>query len=68
VKGALVLLLSLTSALASAQERYLIEGIFDTEIFSTDSTSPLLSKNAGDIAVLGRLTLWSALQISSGIQ
>ncbi|MFC1719755.1 porin [Pseudomonadota bacterium] len=50
------------------QQRYLVEGIFDAEIYKTDADSLLLSRNDGDIASLGRLQLWAAFQISPGLQ
>lgn len=64
----LALLGSLTSTLTIAQERFLVEGIFDAELHKTDAHSRLLSRNEGDLSTLGRLQLWSAWQISSGIQ
>ncbi len=64
----LSLLCSLTSPLTIAQERFLVEGIFDAELYKTDADSLLLSRNGGDVATLGRLQLWSAFQISSGLQ
>ena len=51
-----------------AQQRYLVEGIFDAELFHTDSDSLLLSRNEGDLATLGRLQFWSAFQISPGLR
>jgi len=50
------------------QQRYLVEGIFDAELYLTDPDSLLLSRNEGDLATLGRLQLWSAFQISPGLQ
>jgi len=64
----LALLSSLTSVLTIAQERFLIEGIFDAELHDTDAHSRLLSRNDGDLSILGRLQLWSALQVSPGVQ
>ena len=68
VTWGLALVCSLTSSLTIAQERFLIEGIFDAELHKTDANSRILSKNEGDIATLGRLQLWSAVQISPGLQ
>ena len=56
------------SQLAMAQQRYLVEGIFDAEVYKTDANSLLLSRNGGDIATLGRLQLWAAFQITPGLQ
>jgi hypothetical protein len=64
----LALLCGLTSPLTIAQERFLVEGIFDAEFYQTDANSIFLSRNEGDIATLGRLQLWSAFQISPGFQ
>ena len=68
VTWGLALICSLASSLTIAQERFLIEGIFDAELHKTDANSRILSKNEGDIATLGRLQLWSAVQISPGLQ
>jgi len=68
VKWVVALLCGLVSSLAVAQDRFLVEGIFDAEFYKTDANSILLSRNQGDIAVLGRLQLWSAFQISPGLQ
>jgi hypothetical protein len=65
---ALVLLFGLTSAHAAAQQRFLLEGIFDAELHRTDEDSILLSGNEGDTVALGRLQVWSAYQISAGLQ
>jgi hypothetical protein len=54
--------------LAMAQQRYLVEGIFDAEVYKTDANSLLLSRNGGNVATLGRLQLWGALQITPGLQ
>jgi len=62
-----VLFIFLSQA-SSAGQRFLIEGIFDAEIYKTGAHSQLLSRNHGDIATLGRLQLWSAFQISAGLQ
>ena len=64
----LALLSGLASTLTIAQERFLLEGILDAELHQTDANSILLSRNEGDIATLGRLQLWSAFQITSGLQ
>ena len=68
ITGVLALLCGLTSSLTVAQERFLLEGIFDAELYKTDADSRLLSRNEGDIATLGRVQLWSAFQISPGLQ
>ncbi len=68
LKWAVVIWFSATGSLGWAQERYVVEGILDAEFYNTDSISPLLSKNEGHVGILGRLTLWSAFQISEGLQ
>lgn len=60
--------LGLASATAAAQERFLIEGIFDAELHDTDSSSHLLSRNDGDLSYVGRVQLWSAYQLSPAFQ
>ena len=64
----LVLLFGLTNQLARAQERFLVEGIFDTEVYDTDANSRLLARNDGDVSTLLRLQLWSAFQVSPRLQ
>jgi len=64
----LALLCNLASAPTFAQERFLIQGIIDGELYKTGDDSGLLSRNGGDLSVLGRLQLWSAFQISRGWQ
>ncbi len=66
--GVLALLCGLASALTMAQERLLVEGILDAEVYKTDARSFSLARNNGDISTLGRLQLWSAWQVSSGWQ
>jgi len=61
-------LCGLANSLAVAQERFLVEGILDAELYKTDASSRFLSRNEGDVASLGRLQLWSAFQISPGLQ
>jgi hypothetical protein len=64
----LTLLCILVSAPTLAQERFLIQGIFDGELYKTSDDSGLLSRDGGDLSALGRLQLWSAFQISRGWQ
>jgi len=65
-------LLALAACLASppagAQDRYLFQGIADAELYHTDTGSPLLTRNGGDLAALGRLQLWTAFQLSPSLQ
>ena len=64
----IVLFFGLSTSVTMAEERFLIEGIFDVEGYQTDSDSRFLSRNDGDFSSLLRLQLWSAYQISSGFQ
>jgi len=68
IAWALALLGCLTSPLTIAKDRFLLEGILDGELHETDAHSLLLSRNDGALSALGRLQLWSAFQISPGLQ
>ena len=68
VKWMFALLFGLTSQFTLAQERFLVEGIFDTEVYDTDANSRLLARNDGDVSTLLRLQLWSAFQVSQKLQ
>ena len=57
-----------TSAPASAQERWLFQGLVDAEYWNTDDGSRLLSRNEGDRAGAGRLRLWAAGDLAPGLQ
>jgi len=63
-----LLLLILASPATHAQSRFLLQGIADAEAYATDADSPLLSRNEGDVATLGRIQLWSAYQLTPSIQ
>jgi hypothetical protein len=63
-----MLAVCLASPPAGAQDWYLLQGIFDAELYDTDTDSPLLSRNEGDLAALGRLQVWAALQLSPDLQ
>lgn len=64
----LVLLSSLWSCSAAAQDRWLVEGILDAELHDTDADSPSLSRNGGSLSGLARVQLWSAYQLSPQLQ
>jgi len=65
----LIVLLALAgSPRVEAQEKFLIEGIIDAELYKTDDDSYLLSRNNGDVSFLGRLQVWSAWQMNSNFQ
>jgi len=51
-----------------AEERVRVQGLFDAEVWKTDTGSTLLSKNEGDTAPEERLTLWVAAEITPGLQ
>jgi hypothetical protein len=51
-----------------AQDWYLVQGLVDAELYDTDTDSPALTRNDGDLAALGRLQLWTALQLSPTLQ
>jgi hypothetical protein len=53
---------------ACAQDWYLVQGILDAELHATDTDSPVLTRNDGDPAALGRLQLWTAFQLSPTLQ
>lgn len=57
VIGALVL-----PAVSAAQTRAMLLGAVDAELWDTDTSSNLLSRNAGRASALGRLTLWGAVE------
>lgn len=63
---ALVLLLPLLLCAggtpAQADERWLLHGLFDAELWDTDDGSRLLSKNEGDTAAAGVLRLWAVTE------
>ena len=56
------------SAPVVAEQRLLLEGILDGELYETDANSYSLARNNGDVSSLGRLQLWSAWQVSPGWQ
>ncbi len=59
----------LHAALAHAQDdKALVQGLFDAEVWKTDAGSKLLSKNDGDTAPAGRLRLWAVGEFLPGLQ
>jgi hypothetical protein len=54
--------LTLSPTAARAQRGLLLQGIFDVEGWSTNTTSNLLTKNHGNLAGLGRLQAWAAIE------
>ena len=59
-------LLAIARAPARAQG-ILVQGIADVEVYATDARSPLLTRNDGRPAALGRLQLWSAWEPWRGV-
>jgi hypothetical protein len=68
VAAVLVLAGCLVHVPAQAQDWFLFQGIFDAELFETNTDSYRLTRNDGDIAALGRLQLWTAFQITPELQ
>jgi hypothetical protein len=60
-------LLAALAARAQSDERFTVRGLQDLEMFETDSSSWLLSKNGGDLAGAGRLRLWVAGDLAPGL-
>jgi hypothetical protein len=50
------------AGVSQAQTRAMLLGAVDAELWDTDTSSNLLSRNAGRASTLGRLTLWGAMQ------
>jgi hypothetical protein len=53
---------------APCDERVLVGGLFDVEIWKTDDGSLLLSRNGGDAAPGGTLRLWAATEFRPRLQ
>lgn len=51
-----------------AEERWLLHGLFDIELWNTDPGSRLLARDGGDPAFLGRLRLWTAVDLHSRVR
>ena len=60
--AALLLLVVATPQRATAQNGLLLQGIVDGEVWSTDTTSNLLTRNRGRPATLARVQLWGAYE------
>jgi hypothetical protein len=55
-------LLACAASPAHAQGGLLLQGVYDTELWKTDSASALLARNNGRPGALARLALWSAIE------
>ena len=64
----LVLALGFPTSAALAEERFLIEGLFDLETYKTDPESKYLARNDGETTSQARLKIWSAYQLTSKLQ
>ena len=62
-----ILVLALPRTPVQAQGGVLVQGLADVEVYATDARSPLLTRNDGRPAALGRLQLWGALEPWRGI-
>ncbi|MGH9750893.1 MAG: hypothetical protein ACRD6R_13335, partial [Candidatus Polarisedimenticolia bacterium] len=51
-----------------AEDRFLVRGLLDAEIWKTDDGSRLLSRDDGEAAPVGRLRLWAAGDFAAGLQ
>lgn len=51
------------SASVHAQSPVLLQGVADVELWKTDARSALLARNEGRAAPLGRLALWTAVEL-----
>ncbi len=56
------------TAPARSEERVLLKGLFEAEVWKTDDASRLLSKNDGSTAPAGRLRLWAAGEFRPRLQ
>jgi hypothetical protein len=52
---------------AAAQGTVLVQGIADAELWTTDSSSLLLTRNEGRPAALGRLNLWGVAELGTRV-
>jgi hypothetical protein len=66
VLSAVALVLGLAAG-AEGQTRVLVHGTVDAEAWATDTGSNMLTRNSGNPAALGRLQLWSAVEIGRGV-
>jgi hypothetical protein len=60
----LLALLFLAAGAVPAEDRILLQGLTDLEVWNTDAESEVFSRADGDTAPLGRLRLWSGVILS----
>ena len=58
-----IVLVAAAPAAARGQGSVLLQGIADGEFWSTNARSNLLTRNDGQLAGLGRLQLWGAMEV-----
>lgn len=58
----MLLLATLAPVPVSAQIAFMARGVADVEGWQTDSSSSLLARNGGRPAMVGRMTIWSAVE------
>jgi hypothetical protein len=68
VLGIAALAAAATPAPARAEDRFIVQGLFDAELWKTDTASRLLSRNEGDTASAGVLRVWVAGDFAPGLQ
>src|SRR4030088_1077927 len=47
---------------SKAQGGLLLQGVYDAELWKTDSASSLLARNSGKLGAIGRINLWTAIE------
>lgn len=62
-------LLSLGAGAPSmAADKWILQGLFDAEVWGTNEDSPTLTRDYGDTGPVGRMRLWTAGDIAPGLQ
>ncbi len=47
---------------SKAQGGLMLQGVYDAELWKTDSASQLLARNGGKLGAIGRINLWTAIE------
>jgi hypothetical protein len=63
-----VLLLLGAVAPSMAADAWILQGLFDAEVWGTNDGSPTLTRDEGDTGPVGRLRVWTAGDIAPGLQ